>query len=229
MKVILINDIEIEVTRKKIKNINLSIHAPNGRVTLSVPNSISEEKIHSFLVDKISWIKKQQQKFVSTEKAEDKEYITGEKHCYFGQEYTLYVIVSKRTKVEIVDNHINIYIPQNINKDKRESLMMEWYRSELRKAIPNYIEKYEKLMKVKVEDWGIRKMKSRWGTCNIIDKRIWINLELAKKSYDCLEYIIVHEMAHLLERGHGPRFKQIMDTYYPNWKYAKAKLNGMTN
>ncbi|WFA07694.1 SprT family zinc-dependent metalloprotease [Tissierella sp. Yu-01] len=228
MKKLIIDDIEVELTRKKIKNINLSVHAPNGRITLSVPNNLSEEKIHSFLFDRISWMKKQQQKFVSTEIPEEKEYITGEKHLFFGQEYTLQIIVSNRTKIEIADNHINLYIPQNTSIDKKESLMSEWYRSELKKAIPNYIEKYERLMKVKVEDWGIRKMKSRWGTCNIIDKRIWINLELSKKSRDCLEYIIVHEMAHLLERGHGTKFKEVMDTYYPNWKYVKAKLNGMT-
>ena len=228
MKKIIIDDIEVELTRKKIKNINLSVHAPNGRITLSVPNNLSEEKIHSFLFDRISWMKKQQQKFVSTEIPEEKEYITGEKHLFFGQEYTLHIIVSNRTKIEIADNHINLYIPQNIGRDKKESLMSEWYRTELKKVIPNYIEKHERLMKVKVEDWGIRKMKSRWGTCNIIDKRIWINLELVKKSRDCLEYIIVHEMAHLLERGHGTKFKEVMDTYYPNWKYVKAKLNGMT-
>lgn len=228
MKKIIIEDIEVELTRKKIKNINLSVHAPNGRITLSVPNNISEEKVHSFLLDRISWIKKQQEKFVSTEKLEEKKYIAGEKHLYFGQEYTLNVITRNKSKIEIVGDHINLYIPGDISKDKKESLMMEWYRAELRKVIPNYIEKYEKLMKVKVEDWGIKKMKSRWGTCNTLEKRIWINLELAKKSYDCLEYIIVHEMAHLLERGHGPRFKGVMDKYYPNWKYTKDKLNGMT-
>lgn len=228
MKKIIIENIEVELTRKKIKNINLSVHAPNGRVALSVPNNISEEKIHSFLLDRISWIEKQQSKFVSNEEIEDKDYITGEKHLYFGKEYTLYIIASNRVKIEIADYHINLFIPEGISKDKRESLMTEWYRAELRKAIPNYIEKYENLMNVKVADWGIRKMKSRWGTCNTLENRIWINLELAKKSYDCLEYIIVHEMAHLLERGHGTRFKGIMDKYYPNWKYAKAKLNGMT-
>ena len=122
---------------------------------------------------------------------------------------------------------INLYVRANSTKEKREKIMLEWYREELKNLIPSYIEKWEPIMGVKVEDFGVKQMKTKWGSCNIGAKRIWINLELAKKTPRCLEYIVVHEMVHLLERKHNDIFKGYMDKFLPNWRSIKAELNGL--
>lgn len=229
MEKLIIQDLEIEVTKKNIKNINLSIHGPIGVVKLSAPLHIDDEVIRKFIISRVPWIKKQKLRFESKEVIVDKVYISGELHPYFGQDYPLKVIYqsSNRTKVEINNGVINIYVPEGSIVEKIEFVLQEWYRKQLKEAISPVIEKYEKIMGLNVESWGIKKMKTRWGTCNTKDKRVWINLELAKKSPQCLDYIVVHEMAHLIERGHGDRFKAIMDKYYPNWRIVKAELNGM--
>jgi len=229
MEKVFIQDLEIEITKKNIKNINLSIHGPNGVVKLSAPIHIDDEVIRKFIISRTPWIKKQKLRFESKEVNIDKVYTSGELHPYFGQDYPLKVIYqsSNRKKAEIHNNSIIMYVPEGCTVEKKEFVMQEWYRKQLKDAIPPVIEKYERIMGVNVESWGIKKMKTRWGTCNTKDKRVWINLELAKKLPQCLDYIVVHEMAHLIERGHGDRFKVIMDKYYSNWRSVKAELNGM--
>lgn len=231
MAKIIINNIEIMVTKKNIKNIYLSIHPPDGEVRISSPKQVTDDAIRSFVLSKISWIKKQQKKIESQEKIPEKEYVSRESHYYFGQEYLLNVIYqsSNKSNVEIRNKkYIDLYVKDGSSKEKRENIMKEWYRKELKTTIPSMIEKWERIMGLKVEEWGVKVMKTRWGTCNPRAKRIWINLELAKKPSHCLEYIIVHEMAHLIEKGHGDKFKAIMDKYYPNWRNVKKELNNKT-
>ncbi|MDR7855412.1 SprT family zinc-dependent metalloprotease [Tissierella sp.] len=225
-----IEDIEIEVAKKNIKTIRLSVHPPNGQVKISAPNRMTDESIRLFIISRLAWIKKQQLKFENQEKIPELEYVSGEEHYYFGQRYLLNVITEdiNKAKVEIRSNKfIDLYVREGSDKGKRAATMKEWYRKELKSLIPSMIEKWENIMGLKINEWGVKQMKTRWGTCNINAKRIWLNLELAKKPYHCLEYIIVHEIAHLIERGHGPKFKAIMDEYYPNWRNVKAELNGM--
>lgn len=229
MTILTINDVEIQVIKKNIKNIHLSVHPPNGEVRISAPKKMTNEAIRIFALSKISWIKKHRAKFENQEKIPELEYISGEGHYYFGQLYILNVIYqsSNRAKVEIRNkSYIDLYVKEGTNKEKRRDIIKEWYRKELKSIIPSLIEKWEKIMGVTVEEWGVKQMKTRWGTCNPRAKRIWLNLELVKKPYHCLEYIIVHEMAHLIERGHGERFKAIMDKYYPNWRDINKELNG---
>ncbi len=229
MTILTINDVEIQVIKKNIKNIHLSVHPPNGEVRISAPKKMTNEAIRIFALSKISWIKKHRAKFENQEKIPELEYISGEGHYYFGQLYILNVIYqsSNRAKVEIGNkSYIDLYVKEGTNKEKRRDIIKEWYRKELKSIIPSLIEKWEKIMGVTVEEWGVKQMKTRWGTCNPRAKRIWLNLELVKKPYHCLEYIIVHEMAHLIERGHGERFKAIMDKYYPNWRDINKELNG---
>lgn len=230
MTKIIVSDIEISVTKKNIKNIHLSVHPPNGQVRISAPIKLSDETIRLFIVSKIAWIKKQRNKFENQERIPEREYVSGESHYYFGERYLLNVIYqnSNRSKVEIRNKkYIDLYTREGSSKEERAKMMKEWYRRELKSVIPSIIEKWEEIMGVEVNEWGVKQMKTRWGTCNIHAKRIWINLELAKKSPPCLEYIIVHEMAHLIERGHGDKFKAIMDKYYPNWLNVKKELNGL--
>lgn len=230
MTKIIIDDIEIEVIKKNIKSIRLSVHPPNGEVKVSASKRVTDESIRLFVVSRLSWIKKQRLRFENQEKIPEMEYISGESHYYFGERYLLNVIYgsSNKSKVEIRnDEYIDLHVKIGSNKEKKEKAIKEWYRKRLKDSIPPIIEKWEKLMDLKVNDWGVKQMKTRWGTCNINAKRIWINLELAKKPPHCLEYIVVHEMAHLIEPGHGERFKAIMDQYYPSWRNVKAELNGM--
>lgn len=230
MTKIIIDDIEIEVIKKNIKNIYLSVQSPNGQVKISAPKKITDDRIRSFAVSKLSWIKKQQAKFENQERIPEKEYISGESHYYFGQPYLLNVIYqnSGKSKVEIRNKkYMDLYVKEGSSKEKKSDIMKEWYRKELKDTIPSMIGKWEKIMDLTVSEWGVKQMKTRWGTCNPNARRIWLNLELAKRPLHCLEYIIVHEMAHLIERGHGHKFKAIMDKYYPNWRNVKAELNGL--
>lgn len=227
MTKIIIDDIEIEITKKNIKNIYLSVNPPNGEVRISAPRKMTEDAIKLFVVSKISWIEKQKEKFDNQEKIMEKEYITGESHYYFGESYLLNVIYqsSNKTKVEIRNKkYIDLYVKEGSSREKREYIMKEWYRKELKSIIPSMIDKWEKIMDLKVKEWGVKQMKTRWGTCNPNARRIWLNLELAKTPPHFLEYIIVHEMAHLIEKGHGDKFKAIMDKYYPNWRNVRKEL-----
>ena len=227
---LIIDDIEIQFTKKNIKNIHLSVHPPNGIVRISVPKRMKDEAIRLFAVSKLSWIKKQQSKFENQERLPESEYVSGESHYYFGTRYLLNVIYqeSNRSKVEIINKkYINLYVKEGSSKDKKEKVMKEWYRKELKALIPPLIEKWEKKIGVKVESWSIKQMKTRWGTCNTTARRIWINLELAKKTPHCLEYIIVHELVHLIERNHGDKFVFLMNKHFPNWRAVKSELNGL--
>lgn len=223
----IVNDIEIKVIRKKIKNIHLTVHPPEGRVRLSVPKKMKEEAIRAFIESKILWIEKHKKRFRSQPQAIIQEFLSGERHHFLGDAYLLKVIeINGKQEVKLKDDRlIELYVRPDHTKEKREKILIEWYRAELKKRIPIYIEKWEKIIGVKVNEWGVKRMKTKWGTCNISAKRIWINLELAKKDPRCLDYIVVHEMVHLLERYHNDIFKTYMSRFLPDWKELKVELN----
>lgn len=230
MEKIIINDIEIELTKKNIKNLHLSVHPPDGRVKISAPYRMNMDSIRLFVISKISWIKRQQSKFKNQERQPEREYVSGESHYFLGQRYLLNVIYTNKRKqgVEVRNKkYIDLYVRENAPKHIRERVMIEWYRKQLKELIPPLIAKWEPIIGVKVKEFGVKRMKTCWGTCNTKAKRIWINLELAKKSPTCLEYVVVHEMVHLLERHHNERFKAYMDKFIPNWRAVKAELNGL--
>lgn len=228
MEKIIINDIEIELTKKNIKNLYLSVHPPDGRVKISAPYRMNMDSIRLFVISKISWIKRQQSKFKNQERQPEREYVSGESHYFLGQRYLLNVIYTNKRKqgVEVRNKkYIDLYVRENTPKYLRERVMIEWYRKKLKELIPPLIAKWEPIMEVKVNEFGVKRMKTCWGSCNPAAKRIWLNLELAKKSPTCLEYVVVHEMVHLLERHHNERFKAYMDKFIPNWRAVKAELN----
>ncbi len=229
MDSIVISDIEIEIIRKNIKNIHLSVHPPVGRVRLAVPEKMDEEAIRLFAISKLSWIKKQRSQFSEQDRQTAREFLSGESHYFMGTRYLLNVIETKeKQRVELRNKkHMDLYVRPGHTKKKRERILSQWYREQLKDLIPEYIEKWEKIIGVTVEDWGVKLMKTKWGTCNDRDKRIWINLELAKKNPRCLEYIIVHEMVHLLERHHNDRFNGYMNQFLPNWKSIRDELNSL--
>lgn len=229
MNTIVVDNIEIEVIKKNIKNMNLSVHQPYGRVRLSIPKRVNEENARLFIISKIEWIKKHRNRIKLQSIQTSKEYVSSEYHDLFGKAYILKVIESKsKEKVELEGKYINLYVRANSNVEKREKIMREWYRTNLKDIIPEYIDKWEEIIGVSVNEWGVKLMKTRWGSCNIKDKRIWINLDLVKKDLKFLEYIIVHEIVHLLERYHNDNFKSYMDKYLPNWREIQNELNILT-
>ncbi|MFA9422447.1 MAG: M48 family metallopeptidase [Sedimentibacter sp.] len=226
---ITLDNIEIEILKKNIKNIHLSVHPPYGIVRLSVPEKMKDEDIKNFIISRLLWIKKQKSKYEYQENILPLEYISGESHCYFGTKYLLNVIPTEKNQhAELINNeYINLFVKSNTSTEERKKVMMEWYRKNLKLAIPKYIDKWENIIGVSVSEWCVKLMKTRWGTCNTQKKRIWLNLELAKKPTTCLEFIIVHEMVHLLERHHNSIFYAYMDEYLPDWKEIRKGLNGM--
>lgn len=221
-----IGNITVDVVQKEIKNIHLSVYPPTGRVRISAPNRMDLNTIRVFAISKLGWIKKQQTKIRSQERETPREYITRESHYYMGKRYLLKVIEHNAPpKVEIKHETIEMYIKPNIGLGKKQEILDEWYRQRLKEITPGIIAHYENKLKVNVAEFAVKKMKTKWGTCNIEAKRIWLNLELAKKPKECIEYIAVHEMTHLLERLHNERFIAYIDKFLPKWRFYKEELN----
>jgi predicted metal-dependent hydrolase len=226
MSEIHLGDIIVEVTQKDIKNVHLSVYPPYGKVKIAAPERMELDTIRIYAISKLSWIRKQQAKIVAQKREAPREYITNESHYFQGKRYLLKVIeVNTTPTVKQKHNHLELHIRPGTGIEKRKEILDAWYRSQLKTTAAIYISKWEKLMNSSVAEFGIKKMKTKWGTCNIEAKRIWINLELAKKPKQCLEYIIVHEMVHFFERNHNSRFVALMDQYLPNWRELKIELN----
>lgn len=203
------------------------MYPPTGRVRIAAPLKMNEDAIRLFAISKLGWIKRNQRKYEGQERMAPREYKQRESHYFRGERYLLRVTeVEAAPKVFIKNkNYIDLYIRPGTTADKRREIMTEWYRAELKKQIPDIIEKWEGILNVKVNAWQVKQMKTKWGSCNIEKKRIWVNLELAKKPERCLEYILVHEMIHFLERHHKDKFLYYLDTYLPSWKRIRTELN----
>lgn len=227
MQEITINDISIEVLRKDIKNIHLGVYPPNGRVRIAAPLQTKEDVLKVFAITKLSWIKRQQKKFKEQERQSPREYKQRESHYFLGRRYLLNIVVQDAAPKVVLKRkaYIHLYVRPNTATEKRQQILMEWYRAELKKLVPSIITKWEERMNVQVNGWQIKQMKTKWGTCNIQKKKVWLNLELAKKPLHAIEYVVVHEMVHLLERHHNETFLAYMDKFLPNWKQLKAELN----
>lgn len=221
-----IGNIEVEVVKKNIKNIHLAVYPPNGKVRLAAPAEVNDETLRLFTISKLVWIKRQQKKFNLQDRQTERKYVNRETHYFLGKKYLLKVIEDcKFAKVGVTKNTIVLSVKPAATQLQKQSLINEWYRAELKKLVPAIVDKWEKQMGVQVEEWGVKQMKTKWGTCNIKAKRIWLNLELAKKPVKCLDYIIAHEMIHLLERHHNDLFLAYMNKFVPNWKQIKNELN----
>jgi len=227
MHQITLGNISIDVVRKDIKNLHLGVYPPNGRVRIASPLKIDDEAVRLFAISKMAWIKKHQLKFEAQQRQSKRQFVSGESHYYKGNRYLLNVIYHDAApKVEIRNKtYIDLYIRVGSTLEQREKVLTEWYRRQLKDQIPPLIDKWQKIIGVEVSDWGIKKMKTKWGTCTIEKRRIWLNLDLAKKSKQCLEYIIVHEMVHLMERNHSEPFIAYIDKFIPQWHFYKDELN----
>lgn len=222
-----VSNFSIDVIRKSIKNMHLSVYPPTGRVRIAAPLNVDDEAVKLFAISKLAWIKKNQRKFEMQDRQMPRVFEQRESHYFEGKRYLLRVTEQNALpRVEIkTKTYIDLFIRPNATVEQRQNCINEWYRKQIKNLIPQLIEKWEPIIGVSVSDWGVKQMKTKWGTCNIEQKRIWINLELAKKPHYCLEYIIVHEMIHLIERHHNDNFLAHLDKYLPKWKLYKDELN----
>lgn len=223
---IYIEGIEITIIRKKIKTLRLSVYPVDRSVRISSPLKASDRYIEDFLFSKIDWIKAQQKKVLLRERPSVFQYLSGEFHSYQGNLYKLELRYEEKKPFVFLENEFLILTVRPGSKiEKRKQILNNWYRSYLKEQIPLLIEKWAPVVGAVPLDWGVKNMKTRWGSCNTIAKRIWLSLKLAEKSIICLEYVVVHEMVHLLEKGHGKAFKAHMDRVLPDWRSLKGKLN----
>ncbi len=223
----IIGGIPIQIIKKNnLKNLYVRINPPEGRVVVSSPSSFPDEEIKLFVLKKIPEITKVRDRMLSQARQSEREYVSGESHYLWGKPYRLQVIKEgNRYQVTRMPNKIIFKVPKRSTKESRERAFNEWYREELKRALDGVVIRYEAKTNLQANEYRIKNMKTKWGTCNIEKKRIWINLELAKKPIHCLEYIIVHEMIHFIERHHNDRFMALMDKYIPQWKFFKEELN----
>ncbi len=227
MRSITIADICVEVIKKDIKNIHLAVYPPNGRVRLAAPEDVNDETLRLYTISKLAWIKRQQRKFAKQDRQPVRNYVQRESHYFMGKRYLLKIVEEDKPQHVILKgkSYLELHVRPGASPLQRKNILLQWYRSELKKIIPAIIDKWERKIGVHVEEWGVKQMKTKWGTCNIDKKKIWFNLELAKKPVQCLEYIVVHEMVHLLERKHNDIFLMYMNKYLPNWQHLKEQLN----
>ena len=228
IKVLHITDqLSIDLVRKEIKNMHLAVYPPTGRVRIAAPLRINDEAVRLFAISKIAWIRKQQRNFEAQDRQPPRQYVERESHYFQGKRYLLRVIEKDAAPHVVLKakTYIELYVRPDASTEQRQSILNEWYRTELKKQIQPLVDKWQEKIGVLVDDWQVKQMKTKWGTCNIQRKRIWINLELTKKPLQCLEYIVVHEMIHLLERHHNDRFLSLMEKYMPQWKFYKEELN----
>ena len=221
-----ISGIKIEIQKKNIKNLRLVVLPPDGRVRVSAPLYLSDDSVKKFVSDKIDWIKKQQKRFGDQPRQADREYVSGETIYVFGQQYFLRVEYnSKGNSLVLSGNEAILTVRKESTAKQREAFLNEWYRALLKEKIAIYLQKWEEITDLHPDSWQTKNMKTRWGTCNASARRIWLNLQLAKKPPECLEYVILHELAHLKVYNHGKDFVAIMDRYMPNWREIRKRLN----
>jgi hypothetical protein len=224
---ITVNDLVVNVIRKDVKHLRLAVYPPDGRVRATAPLRVNDEAVRRFVISKLAWIKRQQARFAAQERQPAREFISGESHYYQGDRYLLNVVYQNGPPAVTVRNKTTLELRVRTGSDagQRERVLLAWYRRQLKAAVPPLIAKWEAALGVHVAEWGIKRMKTRWGTCNVKARRIWLNLELVRRPVHCLEYIVVHEMVHLLEPRHNDAFVAHLDRLLPHWRLVHDELN----
>jgi predicted metal-dependent hydrolase len=221
-----LGDVSVDVVLKDIKNVHLSVHPPTGRVRIAAPSRMSLDTIRVFAVSKIGWIRQQQKKLREQERETPREFLERESHYVWGKRYLLSIREADQPpSVELKHSRMILSVRPATDRDKRQEIIEAWYRNELKQAAPALIAKWQSHLRVEVERYFVQRMKTKWGSCNPAMRSIRLNTELAKKPRECLEYIVVHEMVHLIERTHNARFVALMERYLPNWKVCRQVLN----
>ncbi|MFM9590271.1 M48 family metallopeptidase [Streptomyces scabiei] len=221
-----IRGIGIDVIYKNIKNLHIGVYPPLGRVRVAAPQQLDDEQVRLAVIQRLPWIKEQRDQLQSATRQSTREMVTGESHYVWGVRRRMKVVERPgRAHLELDGERLLLYVPAGTTAERRRDLLDRWYREQLRHVIPSLITKWEPILDVSVPRWSIKRMKTKWGSCNRETGHIWFNAELAKKPPACLEYIVVHEMAHYLERHHDDRFTKLMDRFIPNWRSVRDQLN----
>jgi predicted metal-dependent hydrolase len=226
MVTVTLGDIPVDVLLKDIKNVHLSVYPPTGRVRISAPLRMSIDTIRVFAISKLEWIKQQQKKLRGQERESQREYLDRESHYVWGKRYLLDIVECESAPaVELKHRRMVLSIRPGMDEARRRAVIEEWYRKQLKIAVPAMISKWEPLLDVKLERFFVQRMKTKWGSCSPAARTIRLNTDLAKKPRECLEYIVVHEMLHLLEPTHNARFVALMDQFFPRWRFYRDALN----
>lgn len=221
-----LGDVEIAVTRKAIKNVHLSVHPPGGHVTLVTPKGTRLEVARAYAISKLGWIRDQQAKLLAQARETPRQFVERESHYLWGRRYLLSVVeMDEKPSVKQDHRRITLTVRPGSTLAKREEVMQEWQRALLHKSVPGLIGKWEAKLGVKVSGYFLQRMKTKWGGCNPRAGNIRLNTELVRKPKDLLEYVVVHEMLHLLEPTHSERFVELLEQHYPTWREARAELN----
>jgi predicted metal-dependent hydrolase len=222
-----VSGIQVEIVRKDIKNLHLGVYPPNGRVRAAVPLRLGDEAVRLALVSRLGWIKRQRSAFLDQDRQSEREMVTGESHYVEGRRCRLKLVLREGpAQVELRNNRTLILrVRPQLDTEQRLAVLERWYRARLREQARDLVAHWAARLNVSVSDWGIKKMRTRWGTCNQDARRIWLNLELAKKPSQCMEYIVVHELMHIIERHHNERFAGLMDQYLPDWRLRRDVLS----
>ncbi len=222
-----VGELRVEVHCRDTRHLRIGVYPPHGRVRISAPRWLPESALRQAVVSRLQWIRRKQAVCRERHRQSARELVSGESHYFQGRRYRLLVVEHEGPAGVIVDDNGTMELRVRAGSDLvvREAVLAQWYRESLRREIPVLVKKWEQRIGVRVADARIRKMKTRWGTCNIVARRIWLNLELARKSDACLEYVLVHEMVHLLEHLHNERFKRLMDEFMPGWRLIRKELN----
>lgn len=224
---ITVGGLPVEIVRKGIKNLHLGVYPPNGRVRVAAPTRIHDEAVRLAVISRLAWIKRQRERFHAQARQSGREYVSRESHYFLGRRYLLKVIEGDGPARVLRRGHITLelQVAKRASRSTREQVLLAWYRENLKALIPPLLKKWEGKVGVTVGSWGVKRMKTKWGSCNADAHRIWLNLELVKKPVRCLEYILVHELVHLVERNHNDRFTSLMDRFMPNWRVRRDELN----
>jgi predicted metal-dependent hydrolase len=222
-----VRDLSVQVVRKDIKNLHLGVYPPNGRVRVAVPVAVSDEAVRRAVIAKLAWIRRQQSKFEGQARQSQREMVSGECHYFMGTRCRLQVVEGDAPRGVVLTRKttLELHVQPHSTQVKRKQVLYEWYREALKPQVLALLEKWEPTLGVKASFWGVRRMRTCWGTCNRAALRIWLNIELAKKPPQCLEYILVHELLHLIDHTHGERHLSLMDKHIPKWRLYRAELN----
>lgn len=227
-----IGELDIQLTRKDIKNLHISVMPPDGDVRVSAPKAMTDTAVRMAVIHRIPWIRRQQASFANQDRQSTRQMLSGETHYLWGRRYRLEVIEidngqNRPNEIKLKSGRLKLYVSPHTTTENKAKILNDYYRMRLKARVPDILDKWATRLDISVESWQIKRMKTKWGSCSVEDRRIWLNLELAKKPINCLEYIILHELVHFKERNHNTQFKAILDTYMPDWRSRRDMLNQM--
>jgi predicted metal-dependent hydrolase len=227
-QIIVVAGLQVLVVRKEIRNLHLGVYPPDGHVRIAVPLIMSDSAIRAAVASRLGWIRRRQTSFANQARESVREMVNGESHWYLGRRYRLAVVETRgRSWVRIKHATLELYCPPGSSAEARRAILEDWYRARLRQLAEPMVKAWAAELDVVVRDWRIQRMKTKWGSCGVDHQRIWLNLELAKKPRRSIEYVVVHELAHLRERRHGQGFRALLDERLPMWGHLRAELGSL--